>query len=545
MASFAACFSLALLGIAPTEEFATAPQSIILLTEPSQEMLFKSDSLDVQKVFSLRAEHRFAERVEDVGFFARHFSGFEIHLYGNRLTEADLEKLRGQRVIFHQSELPVGIIELESQRQLKLGESVNVSGIVRGNFNRLDFKVNSQLTDSLFLSQSETKFAFSFAPKDTGRFLISLALDGAEERFGVEVLAPEVLSILILESQPKFETKYLKAFLAEKNHRVAILTTVGKQRFHEEFLNQSRFSLKPLAFDRLSVFDFLLIDEPTLGALNPSERRALERQVSENGLGVFIAEFEGAARQDSSLKFFTSFPLFQSIERESRLHWKGFSGVAPPISIEAFELKSSIEFLPLVFENKIAVAGAMQRGVGKVSTSLAKNVFEWRIQGRDDVYASYWTNILSSTSKPSASERWAMPLLCFTDEPAPFSHFTSLNKSTAFIRKDDSVDTIYLRQAILNERERLGLFWPKEVGWHSVSNDSQSQSWFYVNGKNDWESLRKESSRCRISQFVQDNIIDSSIVGSRPLRRESSKLMFLLVLVFLASAGYLWVETKL
>ncbi len=88
-----------------------------------------------------------------------------------------------------------------------------------------------------------TPFSLEAVPRQAGRYLYRLVLVEASgdtlavEPFGVSVEAPVPLRVLVLQGAPRFETRYLKNWLAEEGGRMVIRSTISRDRYRTEFLN--------------------------------------------------------------------------------------------------------------------------------------------------------------------------------------------------------------------------------------------------------------------------------------------------------------------
>lgn len=539
--SLVAALSLLLLGLAPTRP--SSPQKVALL----------SDSLPPRFVDSLSRSGEFAmvslcdgnrvERVQDAGFVARNFPTSEIHIFGNGLNEADLTRLRGRKVIFQESQLPAGLVELRAPQSIRLGEIALATGLVRGEFQRLVFKVDGVEMDSLASLRGETRFEFSFAPKRLGKHRLSLDLDGREASFGLVVAPIDPLSILVLEAEPRFETKHLKSVLAGKGYRFALRATIGNDRFREEFLNLPKQPLRPLSPKSLAPFDLVMTDATTLRALSSSERVALQNAVVEEGLGVFVADADSAFWQDRALRFFHCFRLRPRVARDDALFWAGAS--SPLISLEPCAIEETLGVQALARDSKgdVVVAFA-QKGLGRVGISLVQNSFRWRLEGNRDVYASHWARLLSALAKPSTKTTFELPTLAFAGEPMEIALQTALASPSLFVREDSLAIPIPLRQEPLRESRYVGRFWAKGSGWIELVANGRDTTWAFVSDESAFEAMRKETRRKATAEFVKTNVVDSIGAEAATRRERDSSLMLWLFLAFALAMGGLWLEAK-
>ncbi|MGQ9804824.1 MAG: hypothetical protein ACUVRP_01945 [Chlorobiales bacterium] len=537
-----AILALALLGLQPTRLTPTAPKKIALLTETVNsdivDSLIKRNDFEVFAIY-LNPQARY---IQDAGVLARNFPTSEIHIFGSGLGKADLTRLYGRRLFFHQSELPNGIIELNASQSITLGESLIVKGLVRGKFNRLEFRASEVLVDSLTNLDEETPFEFSFTPKQLGKLNLSLVLDGKEEKWGVCVLPPKPLSILVLQSKPTFETNYLKNFLTENGYRFAMRLMVGKARYREEFWNMPSQSLVPLSRKLLSRFDLVMSDGQTLSGLTASERIALENAVMQDGLGIFVTEIDSVLYREPSLKFFQPFRFRVHQAREQAISGKEFK--SPPISLDAATIMEDLGVQSL-FEDSDgrSVAAFHQKGVGRIAISLVQNTYQWRLEGKQSVYASYWANLLSAIAKRTRKMRITTPMLSFTHKPIEFQIQTAMDSPRIILQEHLQETVVPLRQEMLNPTTWHGRYWAKESGWIAFKVNGEEPLWAFVSDETAFEALQKETRRKETMKIVQLNAVQE--VGQTKKFERDAMLMLLCALCLMLAIGGLWAEQKL
>jgi|GEM_PF-2723999 len=547
--NFIAILALALLGLEPARLHEPLQKKIALLTDPlppeTVDSLMQSKSFEV---FTLNSKNQ-AKHIQDAGFIARHFPKSEIHLFGQGLNQDDLTRLRGHLLVFHQSEPPKGIVELESKPTVVIGERLLVKGLVRGNFERLIFKANEIAVDSLTNLKEETRFEFSFTPKQLGKLNLSLVLDGKEEKWGAVVVPHQPLSILVLQSKPTFEIKYLKNFLTENGYRFAVRMMVAKARYREEFWNMQSQSLSPLSRKVLSRFDVVMIDGETLSMLTPSERRALENAVAQEGLGVFITEIDSIFRQESSLNFFQPFRFRLQEPREQSVRGKHFK--SPPITLEAFSIESDFGGQSLLQDSDgRSVAAFHQKGFGRIAISLVQNAYQWKLAGKPSVYAAYWAHLFSAIAKQTSERAISVPTISIVHEPIEFRVQTVLESPRVFIQENSQETFVPLRQEMLNRTAWHGRYWASKSGWIAFKVNGEEQCWAFVSDETAFEALRKETRRKETLKAIEQNEPESQetekgTVETEPLKTEhNTTLMLWCALCAMLALGGLWAERK-
>ncbi len=534
--------ALALLGLEPARLVQTPPKKIALLTDTmNSERLDSLIETNTFEIFSLNPNLR-ATHIQDAGVLARNFPTSEIHIFGNGLDKADLSRLRGRQLFFHQSELPKGIVDLQAVQSLTLGDVLRVKGLVRGTFQQLEFRANQILIDSISNLHDETPFEFSFTPKQLGKQNLSLVLDGKEEKWGISVLPNKPLSILVLQSKPTFEIKYLKNFLTENGYRFATRVMVGKARYREEFWNMQSQSLVPLSRKTLSRFDVVMIDAETLASLSVSERVALEKTIEQEGLGVFITERDSVLFREPSLRFFQPFRFLVHQAREQSIRWNQFE--SPPISLDAVVIQPDFGVQSLLEDSDgRSVAAFHQKGFGRIAMSLVENAYQWRLEGKANVYASYWAHLLSAIAKRASETVVTVSTLNIAHEPIEFQVQTVVDSPRLIIQEGLQETPVPLRQDVLNPVAWRGRYWASESGWIAFKVNSGEEFWAFISDETMFESLRKERRRKETLKAVQHNGVEQRSAEMKHLERDTRVRLLCALCLMLAIAG-LWAERK-
>ncbi len=540
--SVIAILALALLGLEPAYLVQTPPKKIALLTDTmSSERLDSLIETNAFEIFSLNPNPR-ATHIQDAGFLARNFPTSEIHIFGNGLNKVDLTRLHGHQLFFHQSEPPKGIVDLQAVQSLTLGDVLRVKGLVRGTFQRLAFRANGMLIDSLSNLQDKTPFEFSFMPKQLGKQNLALVLDGKEEKWGVCVLPAKPLSLLVLQSKPTFEIKYLKNFLTERGYRFAMRVKVGKERYREEFWNMQSQSLAPLSRKILSRFDIVMIDAETLASLTPSERTALEKTIEQEGLGVFITERDSVLLREPSLKIVQPFRFRVHRAREQSIRWNQFE--SPPISLDAIVILPDFGVQSLLEDSDgRSVAAFHQKGFGRIAISLVENAYQWRLEGKASVYAAYWAHLLSAIAKRANETAIQVPSISMVHEPIEFQIQTAINSPHLVIQELSQETSVPLRQEVLNPIVWRGRYWASESGWIAFKVNSGEEFWAFISDETMFESLRKERRRKETLKAVQHNGVEQRSAEMKHLECDTRVRLLCALCLMLAIAG-LWAERK-
>ena len=247
-----------------------------------------------------------------------------INVFGDGLDEADLLLLNNHPIAFHSSKNPTGIVSINWQPTLTIGENLVVQGTYNNNTkksstiylnafgNNIDSITIKPLTQQIFQLQT--------IPKHNNKAVYSIivvanndTLENNPLPFQVQPNVP--LKVLLLASSPNFENKFLKNWLYDNNYAVATRTSVTKGKFEQSFYNMSTINLDNISAITLQQFDIVVADANELSAISKNELSTIKNQVVQNGLGLIV-------RVDSSSNnipfYLKAFPITPIIYREKR-----------------------------------------------------------------------------------------------------------------------------------------------------------------------------------------------------------------------------------
>ncbi len=251
-----AVLSLMLMALQPRWLVRAKPAEALLITPgaDSQTVQALVDSINVSSVFSLggletwRSIFSEAEAIPDVAFLKRHHPEVRfMHVVGFGLSDFDWAELDSVSIEPHPSPLPFGIKWMDWQRKLIAGERMQVSGIIaglNGEENTLYFTDPGGVVDSAKISsKGEAPFEFTTTPRESGKFVYEIVMRSNDndvlfrDELDVNVVEPQPLRILLLQSSVSFETRYLKNWLGKNQNKVAIRSAISRDRFRFEFQN--------------------------------------------------------------------------------------------------------------------------------------------------------------------------------------------------------------------------------------------------------------------------------------------------------------------
>ncbi|MFD2514109.1 hypothetical protein ACFSRY_09550 [Pontibacter locisalis] len=565
LASAVAGISLVLLVFPPAVQQAISPSTAVLLTEG-----FNSDSLDalLQKLEAKPQLYTYktssannAVAVPSLHTLRQQQPGLQkLHLFGYGLYKEELQMLDRIKIVPHLSAAPAEVQAVTWTPNMHLGEAIEVTGkAFPGNEEKMMLYLYAagRAQDSVEVTPDSTQtFQLSYTPKATGRYTYTLLTkqQGRLDSLGqlpLEVLPPKQLGVLLLASAPNFEFKFLKNHLGELHHRVAMQTTVSKGISQSEWLNMPRINLSRISPKLLKNFDVVVVEPEALQNLSSTERAVLQKAVTEDGLGILT--IATAPLNSRHTAFFTGFQtkrLSQQDTRNVRASWAGKSYTA---TAAPYTLINTTAVNSLVQEQKNnLLVGVKRAGWGKVAMSYVPQTFAWHLEGKSEIYASYWANLLTGIAKEQVQEKfWKVdqPQVPQPDKPVvlTFTDYASDVSSTipdaAVVRLADSARVnLALAQNTHQPEQFSGTFWPGRSGWFQVQTTDSEPHYFYVHESTDWPHTGIQVRQRATQEYIAKQAIEPSS-GTVAYKKEPVSLIWFFVL-FVLSSSYLWLEEK-
>jgi len=562
LASLLAGISLALLIFPPATKQAISPSTAILLTQG-----YNADTLRhllrqaaaAPQVYSYNTAAANAVPVQSLSTLRQEQPGLaKIYLLGHGLHQEELQALQGLQIQPRLSAAPAGTAAIHWPESVRLGETVKVTGRYNGSGDSkgwLYLSAAGQVRDSVEVTHDSTStFALHYTPKQAGQFIYTIQ----EKRGGetailgqvpVQVKPVQQLAVLLLASSPLFEFRFLKSHLAEQQHRVALRTTISKGMHQSEWFNMPRASLERLTPKLLQQFDVLLTEPQALQNLSAAERATLQRAVTEDGLGILTVT--NAPANSRNTAFFTPFQTQRRSQQDTRSTRASWAGNAATATAAPFALVHTATVAGLITEQDgHLLAGAKRAGWGKVAMSLVPQTFPWQLEGKEEVYASYWTNLLSAVAKQEVQQKyWQLsapqvpkpnqPLtLTFTDDAAG----SDVPSATVTSVADSSSINLPLAQSPVQPTQFSGTCWPRRSGWHQVQTAGGPPFFFYVQDSADW-AFAEMLARHQETQAYISRAETAAVATAVAYQEKPVPLIWFFVL-FVLSSGFLWLEEK-
>jgi hypothetical protein len=489
-------------------------------------------------------------------FLAMNQQYSRFHVLGYGLQAQELEMMEGKELLFHPSQLPLGLRTIHWNKALYSGEQLTLSGnflnaakkpiklILRG--------MGTNLDSVIIPGGRSENFQLKTIPKHLDKAVYAL-IGIAEkdtilnEKVPVFVLNRNPIKVLILSSSPGFENKFLKNWLFENDYSIAVRSAISKNKFSTEFLNNTRINLDRISPSVLENFDLLISDPEELSALSQTENQSIQNQII-NGMGLILIA-DSIRKAPGFIKgLFETRAIVRSEEKILNMNWDDFKAKKINSGSSAlFRILPKEGNMPLVRDDQSNILVSSQLlGKGRILLSSINDTYTWILGNDLKSYSSYWSKLFGNVARmKELSSVWVLK------DPLPV-----LNQETSIILESgsDSIPVASSETELLKFAQDpiLGFqwaapFWPKKTGWNLLETGippNSIQSWFYVFNKNDWATVNdtekiKNNRKMSVESFTESIAQNSS---DRYYPEVIPPIFF--YLLFLLSCTYLWLEAK-
>ncbi|PHN06648.1 hypothetical protein [Flavilitoribacter nigricans] len=376
-----------------------------------------------------------------------------------------------------------------------------------------------------FTPQEAGTWEYQLVQKDTNGQLLS------EHILPIRVDPEKRLRVLILQAFPTFEVRYLKDFLADRGHEVAVRSQISRTNFRTEFANLPDRNLNRLSTALLDDFDLLIADAAAFGQLGRNDLNNLSTAV-EQGLG-FLGIVNG---DDASFRRWLGL-INVGGEPDSVRLGNNLTLAAYPVNRqqdrEWYDLQRTA--------NDRSVAAYFYRGRGKIGFQTTQESYAQLLRGDSLTYASLWMPVLEGTLRETYKD-YTIELLSefpnYTGEPLDFR--ITANQPLETVTVDDQ--KIAVREDPFLDNVWYGRFWPRSTGWHQIAVGEESLD-IYSFAANAWPDLRLAQLRRQSLMQVRAEGLPKGEAFQQTRLEPVSRLWF--YLLFLLSAGFLWLAPKL
>ena len=531
---FLAIGSLLLIALKPALPATETTGKFVLLTEA-----FHEDLLD-----SLQKEHRELQVIDyspGQPIPEELISSEKVFILGHGVKDYDLWQLDDVPATYMGGNSPEGVVALQFSQENSVGDSLVLKGLYKipnpGNRLVLQEPGGAGLDSLVFNSEEDRRFQLSAALKVPGNFVYTLAEKDSlgeilnSDPVPVKVSENENLRILVINSFPTFETKYLKNFLAEAGHELVVRSRITRGRYKFEYFNTSRSRIGTLSESSLEPFDLLIIDAASWRNLPRGQATAVENAVRADGLGIFIQPDENFFRSPGDLANLD----FERVQ-PSEIRFPQWPGI--DINRFSFRIKDENGLQIIHNDNDEVISGYKRVEQGRVGTTVLSTTWQLVLEGNQEVYRHLWSQLVEQVSKrKDQGAEWEQEaMIAYPHEPF---HFQLRTAATAPDLKNAEGKPVPIQQDVNIPTLWKGTTWPGESGWSRIQLDTTAVFDYYVAPEDAWSALTAS----KIINANQRNFDREEKTGQRerPLLPINPLWFYGL---FLIGMGGLWLEPK-
>ncbi len=468
-----------------------------------------------------------------------------VYILGHGLEPFDFWKLQNCNVNYLGGDIPSGIIKFKYDHKKTLGEQIHFSGLYntprKGHQLVLEGPGGVYLDSVSLIIDKKQVFQLSSKLVAKGNYLFSIIeKDTTGKIYSRDPIPLTVdhsvpLKILILNSFPTFETKYLKNYLSEMGHELFVKTKITNGKYKLEYFNMEKRSIDVFSKKDLDFFDLLVIDASTIRNLGKASLATIEYVVREQGLGVFVQPDDSFFGSGSG---FEAFNFIREKSRETDLK------EIPKVRISKHNFFFTDEFrIQSIHKNSnTQIISAYKRiRKGKIGSTVLENTYELVLNDKTEIYQQLWSDIINDISKKEAQLiRWVPPrILSFKDHPYKFTLKASITKP---IVKTKENYRIAMRSDINISNVWKGITYPESYGWHTlrIEQDTTKVLNYFVTDTSTWKP-----------KYIYDKIEENNRYFSRVSKKKTNQILeskpvnlIGLYILFLICMGYLWLIPK-
>ncbi len=469
-----------------------------------------------------------------------------VFVLGNGVAPFDFWQLENHKVHYVNSDMPSGVVRFRYDHSRIVGEQLQFEGLYnnpkKGNRLILEGPGGNGLDSISLESGKKQSFKLATHLKSVGNYTFSLVETDSlgkllsKDPIPIKVLDRKGLKILIVNSFPTFETKYLKNYLAEMGHEVLVKSRITRGKYKFEYFNTDRIPIGAFSEKNLQPFDLVILDAATAKNVGRGSRTALTNSIKQNGLGLFIQP------DDDFFRFRKDEVAFDFV-KEKRTETSLVN--SPKITIGKYPFLFKDQFrLQAVHKNiKGDIVSAYKHlGKGKVSTTVLESTYELLLNGKTTEYQQVWSELISAIGKkeiPAVS--WDEPsILAIQDQSYPFTLRTAIPKPEV---TTDEGYRIALRSDIDISNLWTGTTYPKKLGWNrlSVAQDTTAVLEYFVTDTSTWKAKSTYDNIQRNRRYFDKSTIKNTKQFSpiAPINPIGFYIFFLMCM------GYLWLTPKI
>lgn len=478
-------------------------------------------------------DQRGIESVPDLGTaLRRHPDSRRLRIVGGGLPARDRDAARGLVAEFDAAPLPRGVVEVETQPDVRAGSlwwlRGRVESVPHGRVELHDPADEVVATDALddaghFVLQAQAKIA--------GNALFSVRVldrDGARvDDIAVSLVArkAESMKMLLLAGAPDPELKYLRRWAADAGIAIdsRVVLTDGIDLTEGE---------AKLDADALSKTDIAIIDERAWAALDANGKAALIAAVRD-GLGLLLRVTGPVSAPVAADWAAMGFALRPSDAEQTVALTQALSlgDDATRFTRRALDVDAPEAASLLRADDDAPLALWRAQGQGRVALWWLADSWRLALGGERAQFETLWSRALATIARARGMSQPQMPLDARVGERASVCGI----KPGDFVENEQGERVTLLIDAALSPA--CAGYWPAQAGWHTLISGSSRWS-FHVRAERDAPSLLRAADARATRALLGASDSSSSIsVRAKPLPRWPFYLVWLAVV-----AALWWIE---
>jgi hypothetical protein len=493
---------------------------------------------------------RLASSVEDLQLTDSTITSLRV--LGDGLNKSQLNQLGEMPVIFQSSKIKTGLQNISWNGQVQAGNTLRVQGkflnALAGNVNLVLKGLNTTLDSVSVKNGSALNFELNTIPKNEGRVVYHLlAISGKDtiekEDLPVEVSQVKPLKLLVLNTSPDFETRFLKNWLTAKGYVAVIRSAISKNKYSTEFVNTGEQPITQLSISLLQKFDVVVGDLSALKALNPSESASLKEEIIQKGLGL-IVKADSSGKESSWVQ--AGFALEKGLGKPvyTSMAIRGKKNLSAKINTDAPYLISKGTSQLLVSDgHEHEFAGSTLAGNGKVVYTSLNNTYNWMLAGDEADYSALWSLLITEASrKLPETEKWSVISPIPVKGQKTELQLQSSSAPAQIIAGNMNIAPV--QNAVIQFEWDTEL-WPSQPGWQQINQQGKPAKWWYAWPKNAWGSIIALKNRYETKLYAEKHSLKASVTKQIQSFALVPVPKIYFYILFLLAGIFLWVENKL
>ncbi|WP_421873192.1 hypothetical protein [Marinoscillum sp.] len=452
----------------------------------------------------------------------------QLKLIDTLLQPWHLQNLRADEVTISHQEIK-GLINFKTPSFAQKGQEVSIE--ILTNYDdaiSLHLLLGEELLTSTKSEGGHQQWnTLRFTPVASGNFTYTLMAILEDDTVGREVIPLVVENgdqpkVLMLQSYPNFEARFIKNYLGDYGYEVSSRTRISRELFNVEFINTPRKSLDRLTQQKLEQHQILILDKEAYDQLSYREKQTIKELNEVGNMGLLVlntspSEMEGIWDRN-----------YRSTSNEVNI-----SGLRIPMQrINSDQLTAiTIDTQPIGYlEN---------HGIGNIGWLAAENLYQLSLQGNLEVYERIINRLITVLLPYQKNQRYVQ----FDGLPVKNERV-----SISFVSLDEhpTIAISGVTHPIRESAYRANLFettiWPSREGWNQLTFESNTITHsFYVFGETDWTSKRQTELLTYNQSFIATRETNSSAFQ---LQEKSFWSSWIFLITFLLSMGMLWAEQR-